>query len=216
MQKRAISITPYSNTRRSNLITDFTLDGQEANIGSEDFPMAETHYLILTAVGPDRVGLVEQISHFIARRSCNIDDSKMAVFCGEFAVILLISGAGGDLSKITGDCKEFETETGLTIYTKIPLARQPVEAFLPYRLTASCMDHPGIVYRISSVLSIMGVNIESMETKTYAAPVSGTPIFQLEADLAVPTRTNINQLRERFAEIQGEENIDIDLTATKK
>jgi glycine cleavage system transcriptional repressor len=77
------------------------------------------------------------------------------------------------------------------------------------------MDHPGIVYQISAVLSAMGVNIESMETRTYAAPVSGTPIFQLEAALAVPTRTNINQLRERFGEIQRAENIDIDLTAAK-
>jgi glycine cleavage system regulatory protein len=54
-----------------------------------------------------------------------------------------------------------------------------------------------------------------METKTYAAPVSGTPIFQLEANIAIPVRTNINQLRARFAEIQREENIDIDLTAAK-
>jgi glycine cleavage system transcriptional repressor len=60
----------------------------------------------------------------------------------------------------------------------------------------------------------MGVNIESMETKTYSAPVSGAPIFQLEAKLAVPTKTNINQLRERFNEIQREENIDIDLAAS--
>jgi hypothetical protein len=31
----------------------------------------------------------------------------------------------------------------------------------------------------------------------------------------VPVRTNINQLRERFNEIQREENIDIDLAAAK-
>ena len=77
------------------------------------------------------------------------------------------------------------------------------------------MDHPGIVYRISGVLSSLGINIESMETKTYSAPVSGTPIFQLEAHIAVPTRTNINQLRQRFSEIQREENIDIELTPAK-
>ena len=77
------------------------------------------------------------------------------------------------------------------------------------------MDHPGIVYRISGVLSSLGVNIESMETKTSSAPVSGTPIFQLEAILAIPTRTNINLLRERFSDIQREENIDIELTASR-
>jgi glycine cleavage system transcriptional repressor len=64
-------------------------------------------------------------------------------------------------------------------------------------------------------LSSLGINIESMETKTYSAPVSGTPIFELEARLAVPTRTNINQLRQRFSEIQREENIDIELMPAK-
>lgn len=177
--------------------------------------MADTHHLILTAVGPDRVGLVEKITQFIGRRDCNIEDSKMAVFCGEFAVIVLISGERDRLAEISADGRAIETATGLTVTTKIPAERAATQAFLPYKLTASCMDHPGIVYKISNALSNLGVNIESLETKTYAAPISGTPIFQLEADLAVPTRTNINQLRDRFSEIQREENIDIELSASK-
>ena len=177
--------------------------------------MADKNHLILTAVGPDQVGLVEKISEFISRHGCNIEDSKMAVFCGEFAVIVLISGESGNLVRIGRDYRQIEIETGLAIAIKTPTARKPPESFLPYKLTASCMDHPGIVYRISGVLTSMGVNIESMETKTYSAPVSGTPIFELEAHLAVPTKTNVNQLRERFNEIQREENIDIDLAAAK-
>jgi len=177
--------------------------------------MPDKDNLILTAVGPDQIGLVERISQFVAQRGCNIEDSKMAVFCGEFAVIVLISGAGEDLVKIGRDYRAIETETGLSISIKTPSTRKPPESFLPYKLTASCLDHPGIVYQISAALSTLGINIESMETKTYAAPVSGTPIFQLEADLAIPARANINQLRARFAEIQREENIDIDLAAAK-
>ena len=174
--------------------------------------MADTNHLILTAVGPDRVGLVEKISEFIARHSCNIEDSKMAVFCGEFALIVLLTGDGNKLVKVASNYRQIEAETGLTISIKTPAIRQTPQSFLPYKLTASCMDHPGIVYQISNVLSSMGVNIESMETKTYSAPISGTPIFELEADLAVPTRTNIDQLRQRFADIQREENIDIELS----
>jgi len=177
--------------------------------------MADKDHLILTAIGPDQVGLVQKISEFISRHGCNIEDSKMAVFCGEFAVIVLISGEGANLVKVARDYREIETETGLAISIKTPSTRKPPESFLPYRLTASCMDHPGIVHQLSAVLSAMGVNIESMETKTYAAPVSGTPIFQLEADLSIPTRTNINTLRARFAEIQREENIDIEITPAK-
>ena len=62
--------------------------------------MAEKGHVILTAIGPDQVGLVERLSEFISDRGCNIEDSKMAVFCGEFAVIVLISGETASLAKI--------------------------------------------------------------------------------------------------------------------
>ncbi len=61
--------------------------------------MADRNHLILTAVGPDQIGLVEKISEFISRHGCNIEDSKMAVFCSEFALILLISGDSGKSSQ---------------------------------------------------------------------------------------------------------------------
>jgi glycine cleavage system transcriptional repressor len=173
--------------------------------------MADKDHLILTAIGPDQVGLVENLSSFISRRGCNIEDSKMAVFCGEFAVIILISGDRADLAKIAFEYRQIESETGLVVAVKGPSLRKTSQFFIPYRLTASCLDHPGIVYHISGLLRSLGVNIESMETKTYSAPVSGTPLFQLEAELAVPAHANINEVRERLAELQREQNIDIEL-----
>src|ERR1051325_7357450 len=178
--------------------------------------MAEKDHLILTATGPDQVGLVEKISEFISRRGCNIEDSKMAVFCGEFAVIVLITGASGELAKITGAVHELESETGLKFSAKTPAERRAAESMRPYKLVASCMDHPGIVHKLSRELSRFSINIESMETKTYAAPVSGTPIFSLEASISVPAKTNVNQLRERFAEFQREENVDIDFSPARR
>jgi glycine cleavage system transcriptional repressor len=177
--------------------------------------MPDRDQLILTAMGPDQVGLVEKLSKFISGHGCNIEDSKMAVFAGEFAIIFLISGDSGSLAKISQDYREVEESTGLVLAIKSPGARQTTEFFLPYKLIASCMDHPGIVYNISAVLSSLGVNIESMETTTYSAPVSGTPLFQLEAHLAIPARTNINEVRERLENLQREQNIDIELTAKK-
>jgi glycine cleavage system transcriptional repressor len=172
--------------------------------------------LILTAVGPDRVGLVEKISEFIVQRGCNIEDSKMAVFCGEFALILLLSGDSNDLPKVTDAYEALARETGLHIWIKTPAGKRIPEPSLPYSLVASSMDHPGIVYRISSVLSGLGVNIDSMETKTYAAPESGTPVFRLDALVSIPAKLNVNGLRARFAEIQREENIDIELALAER
>src|SRR5262245_16731267 len=123
--------------------------------------MADKDHLILTAIGPDQVGLVENLSAFISRRGCNIEDSKMAVLYGEFAVIVLISGERTNLNRLAGECREIEKETGLTVTLKTPSERKTSKAFLPYRLTASCLDHPGIVHQISGLLRSLGVNIEA-------------------------------------------------------
>jgi glycine cleavage system transcriptional repressor len=167
--------------------------------------------LILTAVGPDQIGLVEKISQFIAQRRCNIEDSKMAVFCGEFALILLISGDASDLLNVANAYHELAALTGLNVTVRKPTARRTPEQSLPFRLTASCMDHPGVVHQLSGLLSQLNINIESMETKTYLAPVSGTPIFRMEALLSVPPAVNISRLRQQLDEIEREANIDIDL-----
>lgn len=174
--------------------------------------MPDKDNLILTAVGPDQVGLIEKISQFIANRGCNIEDSKMAVFCGEFALILLISGDPGTLLKVANACNELGELTKLSISVRKPAAQRPMTQSLPYRLTASCLDHPGVVHRLSGLLSQLNINIESMETKTYLAPVSGTPIFRMEALLSVPPALNIGHLRQQLDEIEREANIDIDLT----
>ncbi len=177
--------------------------------------MMQKDHLILTAIGPDRVGLVQKLSDWISRHTCNIEDSKMAAFCGEFAVIILISGDAGNLEKIARSRGEIESETGLTVSTKTPTPKTITEGFILYKLTATCMDHPGVVHKISTVLSELGINIEGMETKTYSAPMSGTPLFQLEAELAVPVRTNINEVRGALLEVQRDENIDVAITVLK-
>ncbi len=139
--------------------------------------MAGQENLILIAVGPDKVGLIQKISEFIVNRGGNIEDSRMAVLAGEFAQILLVSGADRDLQKISEALPQLGKETGLTVWQKEPSGKKVPTPSLPYKLVASCMDHPGVVYRITSTLSQHEVNIESMETQTYPAPVTGYPCF---------------------------------------
>jgi len=172
--------------------------------------MAAKDFLILTAVGPDRVGLVQKISAFISGHGCNIEDSNVAVLYGEFAVIFLVTADAEQFEKIAAGSKELENQTGLTIAIKTPPARKMAAGQRRYKLTASCMDHPGIVSHLSEALSKLGINIESMETKTYPAPVSGAPLFRLEAEIRVPPNVDIRELRKRFDEIQARENIDVE------
>jgi glycine cleavage system transcriptional repressor len=169
-------------------------------------------HLVITAVGPDRVGLVENIAHFVLQEGCNIEDSKMAVFCGEFTIILLVSGDAAALERLSQSFEPLTAQTGLTFFSKRPSPKTYAESLLPCKLLASCLDHPGVVHQLSSALRAMGVNIESMETKSHAAPMSGTPIFQMEAFLSVPAKVNLHDLRRTLDEIGKRENIDIEFS----
>ena len=76
----------------------------------------------------------------------------MAVFCGEFALILLISGDAGNLLKVANAYNELGILTGLNISVRKPAAKRAPAQSLPYRITASCLDHPGVVHRLSGLL----------------------------------------------------------------
>ncbi|MCI0413098.1 ACT domain-containing protein [bacterium] len=173
--------------------------------------MAERQNLVLIAVGADHVGLVEKISEFIQQSGCNIEDSKMAVLAGEFAFMVLVSGEAANINVLGEKRQTLASDIGLDIYVRKPGVRKKIQPSLPYRFTASCLDHPGVVHRLSTILSDLGINIESMETETYAAPDSGTPIFRMEAELSIPAGVSINRLRMQLDEIELQENIDIDL-----
>ncbi len=166
---------------------------------------------VLVAVGPDRVGLVEKISEFITYRGANIEDSRMAVFAGEFALILLLSGTPQQLVEISGSYNDLSIATGLNIWLKPGRKRSAAESGSGYLLTASSLDHPGIVHAISKLLSRHGANIESMETKTYQAPETGTPMFRMEAVIGLPAGANIEKMKQEFRQLEKELSIDLRL-----
>ena len=57
-------------------------------------------YLVLSALGPDRPGLVALIADHVTRSGGNVEESRMAVLGGEFGVMMLVSGTADALGAI--------------------------------------------------------------------------------------------------------------------
>ena len=168
-------------------------------------------YLVISAIGQDRPGIVDEVSAFVFAHQCNVEDSRMAVLGGDFALIMLVSGPEAEVQKLTGHLTELEKKSGLTIVSrsaKSPSAPRPVPA-VPYSLKAVGMDHSGIVHNIAHLLAGMGVNVEAAETSTSHSPETGTPIFAMSMKLAVPGNLQAKQIREQLARLSDELNVDI-------
>jgi glycine cleavage system transcriptional repressor len=175
--------------------------------------MPNDHFLVLSALGPDRPGLVADITHYLTERGANIEDSRMATLGGEFGVMILVSGPEVALDRIARELGELERKTDAGVVVKRtlgPVGRgQPEAERTPAVLIAEALDHEGIVRAVALALSRLGVNIASMETAAYNAPETGSTLFRLEAQLELPRGLSIDELRQAMLEVARTENLDL-------
>ncbi|HEY2409721.1 MAG TPA: ACT domain-containing protein [Polyangiaceae bacterium] len=170
--------------------------------------MPEKSYLVLTAVGPDRPGLVNEIARVVLDAGANLEDSRMAILGGEFALLVLVSGPPQATAAIEAQAAALGNRLGLRILIKSTSAERAVRDFLPYHLRVSGVDRPGIVQRVAAVLAKRGVNVASLESRLSYAPLSGTPMFVLEAELQIPSALALSELRRELSATCDDENLD--------
>lgn len=172
------------------------------------------HHVVLTAIGVDRPGLVDEVSAYVAECGGNLEDSRMVNLHGQFAMMLLVSGAEAVIERLHADLEGLEAASAIHA-DLVPADMEPAAArapAIPYRLTTSAMDHPGLMQSVARVLRDLGVNIESAETTLQQAPITGTPLFEMELVVAVPADTPVAVLREAVGRACDELNIDWQLT----
>ena len=167
----------------------------------------ERRYKVLTAVGRDRPGLVQKIASAIHEADANLEDSRMAILGGEFALILLLSGSPFAVAKATERVRELGTELSLRVFLD-DTAKAPQAAFLPFHLKVTGFDHPGIVAAVTRVLASRAVNVASLESRVQHAPESGTPMFLLSAELQVPSPEVLGALRAELVATCEDESLE--------
>ncbi len=170
-------------------------------------------HAILTALGTDRPGLVDEVSRFIFDSGGNIEDSRMVNLRGQFAIMLLVAGAGDALGKLKDGLARFAQASGLhaELRSVSDAPAGAAGAARRYRLVATAIDQPGIVHRVSHTLRQMLVNIESLETRFTPAPYTGAPLFEMELTLSVPSAVAVVQLRQNLAATCDALNVDWEL-----
>lgn len=172
-------------------------------------------HVILLAVGDDRPGLVDDVSGFIFEQGGNIEDSRMVNLRGQFAMMVLIGGPPPAIARISAGLARLEQATGLHIELRqaAPATTPRTEPRVPYRLAATALDQPGLVHRLTHVLRCAGANIESMDTRLVPAPMSGAPLFELDAKVSLPAATPVARVRADLARLCEELNIDFQFAA---
>ncbi len=167
-----------------------------------------TNFLVISALGDDRPGIVEKLSKAILDYDCNIEDSRMSVLGGTFAIIQLVSGRWNNLAKLESALINLQKQLHLTIVTKRTQQRVPPKQILPYTVDVVSLDHPGIISHLAGFLFSYGINIQEMTTTTYKAAHTATPMISIRMTIEIPASLHITQLREEFLDLCDEHNFD--------
>jgi len=175
----------------------------------------KSNHLVLSALGDDHPGIIDKLAKAILDAECNIQDTRMTVLGGKFAILMQIDGSWDKLARLEDQLPELQKGLGLTIIAERTEPTESQTALLPYGVDVIALDQPGIVHNLAGFFAGRQINIEDMVTNSYAAAHTGTPMFSVRITLGIPANVHIASLREEFMDFCDSMNIDAVLEPIK-
>lgn len=169
-----------------------------------------TQSLVLTVIGEDRPGLVEELASVITRHQGNWLESAMSQLAGQFAGILRIS-----VPKAQTDALQ-SALNGLSRLKVTVTAAAGEQGRTGRRFKLSLVGHDriGIVREVSQVLARHAVNVEELTTHTSSAPMSAETLFHAQAELLAAEDLDTRALTQALEQISNDLMVDISLAET--
>lgn len=169
-----------------------------------------TTYLVLTAIGEDKPGLVESLAEVIADNSGNWLESSMSQLAGKFAGILRVSVNDSDADKL------ITALDGISDQLKLVIERVDSEDEIATPQTVELNlignDRPGIIREISHALAGLSVNVEQLTTECVPAPMSSDVLFKAKANLKVPVGLELDVLQKEIERLADDLIVEIQLS----
>jgi glycine cleavage system regulatory protein len=171
-----------------------------------------TTYLILTAIGDDRPGLVGELAAAISAHGGNWLESSMSHLAGKFAGIVKVAVPNERAEALKAALDKL---SGLKVTSEASAADEPAKG---RRLKFSLVGHDriGIVREVSQVLARHAVNVEELATRTSSAPMSAEVLFHAEAELLAGADLDARALAAELERISDDLMVDITLDEALK
>lgn len=168
--------------------------------------------LALSAVGRDRPGIVAATTAVLLRHGVNVEDSRMSILRGHFAMTLILGVPdGADRKSLGDDLDAVAADLGLealALSAVEPLAEVAPEP--THMVSIYGVDHPGIVHHATRVLAEHRVNITDLETRLVEG--NGDPsLYALLIEVAVPEDVDPSDVDRALAEIAASEVVEVSL-----
>ena len=164
--------------------------------------------IIINAFGLDKPGIVSEVTQIITYYNGNIETSKMLQLESEFSLLILVKIEEKNIEELFNKLREIKN---LHVAGKTTNGKSHNTNFSYYNFLITVADNEGIVFIFSKLFNNYGINITSMETSIKNAPITGSPIFSLNATLMIPKTININKFNQELEKTAEAESIEFNL-----
>jgi glycine cleavage system transcriptional repressor len=171
--------------------------------------------IVISAVGADRTGVVQDLTKVILACGGNIEESRMTTLGSEFAMLLLVSGNWHTLSRLEQGLDRLRESGDLAVSIKKTDAKPVDETRMPYAVDVVALDQQGIVFNLANFFASRDIDIADVATRSYAAAHTGAPMFAVQMAINVPSSIQVAQLREEFLDLCDRLNLDAILEPVK-
>ncbi|MCR5876219.1 amino acid-binding protein [Phenylobacterium sp. J426] len=169
--------------------------------------------LILSVTGSDRPGLTEALASAVLSAGGNWLESHLSRLGGLYVGSVLVDLAA-DREDALRSAVQAVDDQGLEVrIAPAPSAPYVTGEMLDLELVGQ--DQPGIVHHVTKVLSGLGVNIESFDTRLSLEAHSGAQLFHLEARVRLPAGRALGDVQAALEAISAEIMVDLALTPTR-
>lgn len=167
-------------------------------------------HVAVTAVGTDRPGIVAAVTKVLYEHGANIEDSRMAILGGHFAMMLIVAlpervDPGRLESALGGPARDLSL-----VVTVRPVAEASPEhaAGAPYVVSVYGADHPGIVYPVTEALAARNVNITELATRVVEG---ATPVYVMLLGVTLPATLDPSLLEADFKVLGVRLGVDLSM-----
>jgi len=121
---------------------------------------------VISAIGPDRPGIVAEVTRILLEHGANIADSHMGLLNGRFSMMLVATVPEGLRERrFADDLERAARGLGLDAIHAEYVGEAATAAPATHVVTVYGADHPGIVAAVTEALAASGASVTDLQTR---------------------------------------------------
>lgn len=167
--------------------------------------------LVFSLLGADRTGLVERLSRAVTDHGGNLEDARMSVLGGEFAVMVLVAVDSERRAALEKAVREAADNLQMMLLVKETSMGTPAKVPQTFTVAVHGADHEGIVHPIVNWLASQGMSIVNLDSRVSPAPHTGTHLFSMTLHVEAPSALSMADIHVHLQKIGDRLNVDVDV-----